>query len=79
MKKNGEMGLRFVFDVSDTNSNIYGKQFKLWSAEEKYTNDVIETLEENFGTIGDKSNLGNAIIDTAFRNIQENMQEKICI
>lgn len=74
-EKNGEMGLRFVFDVSDTNSNIYGKQFKLWSAEEKYTDDVIETLEENFGTIGDKSNLGNAIIDTAFRNIQENMQD----
>lgn len=74
-EKNGEMGLRFVFDVSDTNSNIYGKNFKLWSAEEKYTAEVIETLEETFGTIGDKSDIANAIIDTAFRNVQENMQD----
>ena len=74
-EKNGEMGLRFVFDVSDTNSNVYGKQFKLWSAEEKYTDEVIETLEETFGTIGDKSDLANAILDTAFRNVQENMQD----
>jgi len=74
-EKNGEMGLRFVFDVSDTNSNVYGKNFKLWSAEEKYTDEVIETLEETFGTIGDKSDLANAILDTAFRNVQENMQD----
>jgi len=72
---NGEMGLRFVFDVSDTNSNVYGRKFKLWTAEEKYTDEVIETLEETFGTIGDKSDLANAILDTAFRNIQENMQD----
>lgn len=72
---NGEMGLRFVFDVSDTNSNVYGRKFKLWTAEEKYTDEVIETLEETFGTIGDKSDLANAILDTAFRNVQENMQD----
>lgn len=74
-EKNGEMGLRFVFDVSDTNSNVYEKNFKLWSAEKKYTDEVIETLEETFGTIGDKSDLANAILDTAFRNVQENMQD----
>lgn len=72
---NGEMGLRFVFDVSDTNSNVYERNFKLWTAEEKYTDEVIETLEETFGTIGDKSDLANAILDTTFRNVQENMQD----
>lgn len=33
-EKDGELGLRFVFDVSDTNSSMYGRKFKLWTAEE---------------------------------------------
>ena len=56
-EKEGELGLRFVFDVSDTNSDVYGRKFKLWQAEEKYTNDIIEALEDKFGTMEDKSSL----------------------
>ena len=29
-EKEGELGLRFVFDVSDTNSNVYNIKLKLW-------------------------------------------------
>lgn len=74
-EKNGELGLRFVFDVSDTNSNMYGRKFKLWTAEEKYHNDIIEALENKFGTMESKENLPYAIMSTVFNYVAENMQD----
>ena len=74
-EKEGELGLRFVFDVSDTNSNVYGRKLKLWKVEEKYTEDIIETLEDRFGTMEDKSNLPFAIISTVYNHIVDNMQD----
>ena len=74
-EKEGELGLRFVFDVSDTNSDVYGRKFKLWQAEEKYTNDIIEALEDKFGTMEDKSSLPLAIISTVYNRVVDNMQD----
>ncbi len=74
-EKEGELGLRFVFDVSDTNINVYGRKLKLWKVEEKYTEDIIETLEDRFGTMEDKSNLPFAIISTVYNHIVDNMQD----
>ena len=74
-EKDGKLGLRFVFDVSDTNSNVYGRKLKLWQAEEKYTDDIIEALEDRFGTMEDKSNLPFAIISTVYNHIVDNMQD----
>lgn len=76
-ENNGEMGLRFVFDVSDTNSNVYGRKFKLWKAEEKYADDVIEALEDKFGKMENKDNLPFAIMSTTFNQIAENMQDYV--
>lgn len=74
-EKNGELGLRFVFDVSDTNSDVYRRKFKLWKAEEKYTEDIIEALEDKFGKLENKSNLPFAIISTVYNHIVDNMQD----
>ena len=74
-EKDGELGLRFVFDVSDTNSNVYGRKLKLWQADEKYTDNIIEALEDRFGTMEDKSNLPLAIISTVYNHIVDNMQD----
>lgn len=74
-EKEGELGLRFVFDVSDTNSDVYGRKFKLWQAEEKYANDIIEALEDKFGTMEDKSSLPLAIISTVYNRVVDNMQD----
>lgn len=72
---NGELGLRFVFDVSDTNSNVYGRKFRLWKTEERYTNDIIEVLENRFGTMEDKSNLSFAIMSTICNYVVDNIQD----
>lgn len=74
-ERNGELGLRFVFDVSDTNSNVYGRKFRLWKTEERYTNDIIEVLENRFGTMEDKSNLSFAIMSTICNYVVDNIQD----
>lgn len=74
-EKEGELGLRFVFDVSDTNSDVYGRKFKLWQAEEHYTNDIIEALEDKFGKMEDKSSLPLAIISTVYNRVVYNIQD----
>ena len=76
-EKDGELGLRFVFDVSDTNSSMYGRKFKLWTAEEKYHNDIIEALEDKFGTMESRENLPYAIMSTVFNHVAENMQDNL--
>lgn len=74
-EKEGELGLRFVFDVSDTNSDVYGRKFTLWKAEEQYANDIIEALENKFGIMEDKSSLPLAIISTVYNCVIDNMQD----
>lgn len=74
-ERNGELGLRFVFDLSDTNSNVYGRKFRLWKAEERYTNDIIEALENRFGTMEDKTNLSFAIMSTICNYVVDNIQD----
>ena len=74
-ERNGELGLRFVFDLSDTNSNVYGRKFRLWKAEVRYTNDIIEALENRFGTMEDKTNLSFAIMSTICNYVVDNIQD----
>lgn len=74
-EKDGNLGLRFVYDVSDTNSNVYHRKFKLWTAEEKYHKDIIETLENRFGKMENSDNLPFAIMSTCFNIINDNMQD----
>lgn len=74
-EREGRLGLRFVFDVADTNSNVYGRKLKLWTAEEKYSNDIIEALENKFGEMENKDDLPLAIISTVFNYVSENIQD----
>lgn len=74
-EKEGELGLRFVFDVSDTNSNIYGRKLKLWQVDENYTNEIIESLEDEFGVMENKSSLPLAIISTVYNRVTDNIQD----
>ena len=47
----------------------------MWQADEKYTDNIIEALEDRFGTMEDKSNLPLAIISTVYNHIVDNMQD----
>ena len=59
-ESNGYSSLRYVFDISDTNSK-YGKNILLWSVTKPYEQDVIESLENKYGELSSKETLSDAI------------------
>lgn len=58
-----ENRLRYVFDVSDTNS-FYGNEITLWKSEKKYENEIASALTDAFGKT-DNGSLESVIYDTA--------------
>lgn len=73
-ESNGRTYLRHVFDVSDTH-NYYGTKLNLWNVEDKYKDEIIESLEGRFGTLENKSDLANAIISASYNSVQDNLPD----
>ena len=71
---NGYTNLRYVFDIADTNSK-FGKSFRLWSVPKPYEVDIIESLENKYGELEDKSSLGLAIKSVSKVLVEDNMQD----
>lgn len=71
---NGYTNLRYVFDIADTNSK-FGKSFRLWSVSKPYELDIIESLENKYGELEDKSSLGLAIKSVSKILVEDNMQD----
>ena len=70
----GYTNLRYVFDIADTNSK-FGKSFRLWSVSKPYELDIIESLENKYGELDDKSSLGLAIKSVSKILVEDNMQD----
>lgn len=66
--------LRYVFDVSDTNSR-YGYEVKLWEMKDQYDELVIDALENSFGELEKRDLLFNALIGTAETVVQDNYSD----
>ena len=66
--------LRYVFDVSDTHSR-YGNEVHLWSAKERFHDDIITALEDSFGELADKTDFSGAVISAAKNLVEDNIQD----
>ncbi len=66
--------LRYVFDVSDTH-NYRGTKLNLWKVDKKYNEEIIETLEANFGELENKIDLAEAIISASYNSVEDNLQD----
>ncbi|MDO5571853.1 MAG: SNF2-related protein [Bacteroidales bacterium] len=73
-EKNGYSSLEYVFDVNDT-QNGYGKNVHIWSVGKHYEEDIIESLENNYGELTEKGNIGQAIISATSNAVQDNIQD----
>lgn len=73
-ENNGNTYLRYVFDVSDTNSK-HGKNVILWSVTKPYEEYVIEALENRYGELEDNSNIASAIISSAKNMVEDNLPD----
>ena len=66
--------LRHVFDMSDTNSRA-GRTVPVWSMQPHYAEAVIDTLENSFGDIEDKSSLAAALMGAASLVVEDNFTD----
>ncbi len=65
---------KLVFDLSDTN-NYNNTEYKLWTIKQNYEEDIIESLEANFGDISSKENLSQAIISASYNMVVDNIED----
>ena len=70
----GYTTLKYVFDISDTSSK-YGKSLRLWSVPKIYENDIIESLENKYGVLENKSNLAETINSVSKIIAEDNMTD----
>lgn len=78
--ENSQFPFRIVFDLSDTH-NSNNTEYKLWTIKTEYENEIIDTLESNFGDIFSEDTeeknktLARAINITGFNLIEDNIQD----
>lgn len=52
---NGRARLKHYFDISDTHETQYSRPVPVWTVRDEYAQDIMETLENSFGELEDKS------------------------
>ena len=65
--------LRYYFDVSDTHETRMSRPVPLWTVREEYALDIIETLENSFGELEHREDLGDALLSAAKNAVEDNM------
>lgn len=73
----GKQRLRYVFDVSDTNS-FYGYEVPRWEVKERYHSEISEALSNAFGEVAD-GGLESVIDDTARNLVEDNALDYISV
>ena len=72
---NGKSRLKYYFDISDTHEARFPRPVPLWTVREEYAPDIIETLENSFGSLDNKENLGDALLSAASNVMEDNFQD----
>lgn len=67
--------LRYVFDVSDTNS-FYGYEFNRWEVKDRYRDEISEALVNAFGDAA-YGGLESVIDDTAINMVEDNILDYV--
>ena len=74
-ESNGRGRLKYYFDISDTHESRFSRPVPLWVMRPTFEPAVIETLENSFGALEDKSNLAAALLSTAKNAVEDNMPD----
>lgn len=72
---NGKLRLKYYFDISDTHEARFPRPVPLWTVREEYAPDIIETLENSFGELEHKEDLGEALLSVAKNAVEDNMPD----
>lgn len=71
---NKPYGLKYVFDVKDTH-HYNNRYYNLWKYNEKYKDEIIDSLESSFGELTDKNSMRDAIINATMISIDDNLSD----
>lgn len=67
--------LRYVFDVSDTNTR-YNIPFRLWQTKSQYTAQIIEELQNHFGDTGaENANMAATVLGISINTVSDNYRD----
>ena len=72
---NGRSRLKHYFDISDTHESRFSRPVPIWRMESRYESEVIESLENSFGELEDKSDLASAILSAAKNAVDDNLTD----
>ena len=72
---NGKSRLKHYFDISDTHESRFSRPVPIWRMESRYESEVIESLENSFGELEEKSDLANAILSAAKNAVDDNLTD----
>ena len=65
--------LRYYFDVADTHETRMSRPVPLWQVSSEYEQDVVETLENSFGELEHREDLGDALLSAVRNAVEDNM------
>ena len=65
--------LRYYFDVADTHETRMSRPVPLWQVRPEYEQDVVETLENSFGELEHREDLGDTLLSAARNAVEDNM------
>ena len=68
----GIVSIKYVFDVSDTHQ-YNRKEYKLWEVKPEYDAEIIDSLENRFGTLESKNDLADSIYSVACIAVEDNI------
>lgn len=69
--------LLHYFDISDTHESSGSRPIPLWNMKEEYTEEIIDTLDNNFGMLDNKSTLEEAIFSAAQNACEDNIPDYV--
>ena len=71
----GKQRLKYYFDVSDTHEGRFSRPVPLWTVRPEYAPDIIEAMENSFGELEQKDNLGAALLSAANNAVEDNIHD----
>lgn len=73
--ENSEYPIKHYFDISDTHTSRFARPVPLWEVKGQYEDEVIEAMENSFGTIESKESMETVMFSVVSNVVEDNYQD----
>lgn len=71
----GQARLKYYFDIADTHESSRPRPVPIWDVKPEYEKEIIEALENSFGQLQEKADLGVALTSAAANAMEDNFSD----